>query len=127
MATPSNNVAVVLVDYASVNVYSKKQPIVYLPLTYEDIGVFHNDAKELLYLRFNRLPWNFRTIFSRFRNFENYYTFWSLLNSERSIKWLQTYNRNSILNGNFDKIESPAHFLLSQCLSLDEMKLQLHM
>jgi hypothetical protein len=127
MATPSNNIAVVLVDSSRVNIYSRKQPIIYLPLTYEEIGVFSNDPKKLLYLRFNSLPWTFRIVFSRFRNFEDYFTFWSLLNSERSYKWLKKYNEGMILNNGFNEILSPAHYLLSQCLSQEEIKLQLHM
>jgi len=127
MASPYNNIAVILVDSSRVNIYSKKQSIIYLPLTYEEVGVFNNEPKKLLYLRFNSLPRTFRSLFNRFRNFEDYFTFWSLLNSERSYKWLRKYNEGEILNNGFKEILSPAHYLLSQCLSQEEIKLQLHM
>jgi hypothetical protein len=126
MAAPVNNVAVVLVDFSPVHLYSKKQPIIYLPLTYNDINVSTFEKPPLLYLRYYDLPWTFRVLFKRIKNLDNYYQFWSLLNGEQIQKWLEKYNMNSLLDGKFNKIPSPAHFLLSQCLSRDEIKLQLH-
>jgi hypothetical protein len=126
MASPTNNIAVVIVDISPVNSFSKKQPIIYLPLTYHDINVPPNKSNSLLYLRYNDLPWIFRALFKRVKNLDNYYSFWSLLNADRIYTWLEKYNMNALANGNLNKISSPAHFLLSRCLSLDELKLQLH-
>lgn len=127
MAVPVNNIAVVLVDHPFTNIFSKKQPIIYLPLTFEELNISSYESNKLLYLRYNNLPWVFRLMFKHMKNIDNYYNLWSTLNSDRVCNWLKKHNLNALSDGNFNKITSPAHYLLSQCLSLEEMKLQLHM
>lgn len=127
MAFPKNYICVVLVDVPYVNSCTKRQPKIFLPITYDEVNVRDEYPKRpLLYLRIKSLPPVFHSVLKSSSNMENYNSFWILLNtSPKLLSWLISYNRSS--EPCHRPIKSVAHYLLSKCLTAEEIKLQLYL
>jgi hypothetical protein len=139
MTFPYNHVCVILVDVPSVNPFTKRQPKIFLPITYDEVNhglalvsnknqayFVSKPKRPLMYLRIKTLPPVFHRVLKSSVSLENFDSFWVLLNTNtKLLAWLETYNRSSE-PGHKPK-QSVAHYLLSQCLSAEEIKRQLYL
>jgi hypothetical protein len=136
MAFPYNHICVVLVDIPS-NPITKKQPKIFLPIKYDEVKwgipiVSKNNEvwfvsqprRPILYLRVKMLPPVFHGILKSSLALENFDSFWFLLNTNmKLLSWFDKYNQS--VQG--DPKESVAHYLLSKCLSAEDIKRQLYL
>jgi hypothetical protein len=139
MTVPFNHVCVILVDVPSVNPCTKRQPKIFLPITYDEVNHGYalvstkNEAhfvpkpkRPLMYLRIKTLPPVFHRVLKSSLSLENFHSFWVILNTNPNLlAWLKTYNQSSE-PGHKPK-QSVAHYLLSQCFSAEEIKRQLYL